>query len=347
MPGFSAINDPPVQSAKTSHLAPASQSPNDSPKPGSNARAQIANTAATFRRTRSGEKSRTILASTEMDLAVEKQVEYVVVRILDRRCSADEIVSYLVEWEDSAAWVKEIFVGADGLSYIRREGKDWQIHSSSPLDRSADSNEVGCTVAWANTWSHLKDLDQALILVSAFECEREQQVQRELKDALLSHKGTGMEAVSAAVLGPTTPNCRREGKRRLKRLLRDFHGPQLVARLNIDYNDSLRAWVRKFGGRMNANRSRLMLLRIIRPLVFRELWCEYERRIDFSAEYRGNACLVFSTGYMQTVPCKKCEDGKGPFPECVVDDDTGTGACANCIYSRDDGKECHFHKSRE
>jgi len=183
--------------------------------------------------------------------------------------------------------------------------------------------------------------------VSAFECEREQQVQQELQDALLLHGGTDTDAASAAVIGPATTNSRRVGKKRLKRLLRDFNGPELVARLNIDYNDGLRAWIRKFGGRMNTNRARLMLLRIIRPLVFRETWCEYERRIDFSAEYRGNACLVFSTGYMQTVPCKKCEDGKGPFPECVVDDDTGTGACANCIYSRDDGKECHFHKSRE
>jgi hypothetical protein len=56
------------------------------------------------------------------------------------------------------------------------------------------------------------------------------------------------------------------------------------------------------------------------------------------------AALMQVTGTRAEAPCTVCEDGRGPFEDCIVSSACGQGACATCHYLRK-GSDCRIRRN--
>lgn len=237
-----------------------------------------------------------------------------VAKIINRKAEGGQL-KYLTRWVDSVLLAKDIRHRADGTNYVRCDGKDWDVLTDRPAELSGDNGTPQRLVEWKDSWRSVEDLVEGAqgILESIQEFE-----------------------VRRLERGPSSGSDSQH----------EFVGNKLRPAKDVDYSRVARTTLREIDGIMNPQRQRLMEMQPVRPLLVRDDFVDKGRLLDLKKEHKGNASLVFVTGYEQLAPCDRCVRECGPFTKCVVGEEFSNGACANCAYG---GKstECNFHQTRE
>lgn len=239
------------------------------------------------------------------------ECDWNVAEIVEKRIAAHGAgVEYLIRWEASVHHEKYIRTREDGSRYIRsKSGPEWDIRQDYPAALPAGTNEPRRRVEWEDSWHPMRDTQRAWGKIEQFLLRQPRQ-----------------EEPSEFNMQPAS----------VGRRLRPEKGK--------DYSRALRTFFQNTDGLgIRPQRSKLLAKQPVRPLVFRDRFIDEEREVEFNEDRKGNACLVYDTGFEQRVPCDRCARGCGLFPKCVVDEKFNNDACANCAYSSESAN-CNFSK---
>lgn len=237
--------------------------------------------------------------------------EWDIEELIDRR-RTDDGLEYLVRWKDSRLAAHHVQLRPDGGKFVACSQREWEVVAAVEVNHGGDRGERCLEIVWEDSWSNRADLQNAQDLVDAF-------------DAAL----------------PVEP-----AETRNDRLERGLQPAELdnffKPKAGVNYSRAIRAHLAEKTGPSIRD---MLEADPVRPVVFSDAFVESKTLVNITRGSKALAILAHDSGYEQPVPCEPCQNGIGPFAECVARH-SGVGVCTNCQFN-EKGPLCNFHGKRE
>lgn len=260
-----------------------------------------------------------IILDSEHELPELHQAEWPVNAVDDKKLHLQER-RFLIRWKDSIIREELIRSRFDGSLFVRIVEADWEVESMIYQGQDEEGFEI-CEVRWQRTWQPASTLANAKGTIAAFERRQKQRVEEN------PARAKAQRPVEEVRLAATSHRVRAEAP------------PHFIftPESNVDYRCGYRALTRAAEGDASATLRKWPEENDKRPLLFRG-----GTEVNCLRDEKKRATFYYLQGFEQSHECEPCQEGRGPFPNCVVAAGHANGTCTNCVFTK--SRRCNFNK---
>ncbi|KAF2206541.1 hypothetical protein CERZMDRAFT_103207 [Cercospora zeae-maydis SCOH1-5] len=277
---------------------------------------------------------------TSPDQRQPRPRQWLIARIVDKRYTDQGVIELQADWQPTTVRASQVSTDEDNTLWVHLEGERMQgVRRRVRVGVDGGSGEALWSIEWKPTWRSVWGLTGAMDAVAAYHESHLENVRRK--------EGTWWRVSD---LGPLVQRAEGAPAPEAPLTLVDAH--YLVPERGVDYTLAIAA---HFFGALDGLASKASVRYLNMPvrqrLVFADAYVESlasgrKKGVNLRSHLR--LMLVYATGLARRVDmCTRCEEGRGPFPKCVIDDSAAAGTCVNCAMSVSDTSRCQWwHHNR-